>query len=449
MAMIFLVLIGLLALGFYSQVTTAGRLSKNDQNGARALAAAESGIKFMRFQLARVDIPPGTATTGDLLAQLQDDLKAAMQSSGNLNGGTIALANNAITIPAEASGMIAVDGQTQTGFSVRITGIGTNAAGVMCDITGYSGSGSTRGSKHVLLTFKREAYQGLVLSNAVATRGRLTMLRGTVGGVGGISPDSIANVTSTFGGKPAVAVSGGAIGGDVGVMDHGLASVTGGSVGGTNNFDAIQKDHVKVVTPPAFPYIDTTVFEPFATNKVNTNASMLKNVRVPAGTNPRFSGDVTIQGVMFVESPNIVDFRGGARMEGFIVFENKGDSTVNRIEAHGSVTYGDLPMGAQFDALRAISGIAVMAPTAALSIGGNVTAQWRGNVILGSFDNTGSADVRIDKGSLITMDQTSTSLTFNGKSVRFSETGMNNQPSVGIRYGARFLPQDGTYAERN
>src|SRR5215207_3674533 len=57
-AMLFMVLIGMMALAFYSQVTTASRLSNNDQKGARALAAAESGMQFMRFQLARVDIPP-------------------------------------------------------------------------------------------------------------------------------------------------------------------------------------------------------------------------------------------------------------------------------------------------------------------------------------------------------------------------------------------------------
>jgi hypothetical protein len=91
----------------------------------------------------------------------------------------------------------------------------------------------------------------------------------------------------------------------------------------------------------------------------------------------------------------------------------------------------------------------MLAPTASLSIGGNVDAQVRGNLILGSFDNSGSADMRIDKGSLVTMDRTANSLILNGKSVRFSETGMSNAPSAGIQYGSRFLPQDGTYAEKN
>jgi hypothetical protein len=446
LAMMFLVLIGALALGFYSQVATSSRLSNNDQKGARALVAAESGVRFMRYQLARIDLPPNT-TTAQLLAELQIDLKAALERSGNLGGGTVGLTNDAISIPAEADATIGVDGPTQTGFTVRITLAGST--GVVCKITGYSGTGTVRSTKHVQLLFRRETYKGLVLNNAVATRGRLTMVKGVVGGVPGISSDSIANVASTYGASPAVAVSGGTIGGDIGVTGHDLTSISGGSVGGTKDLTAIEKDHVKIVTPPAFPYVDTTVFEPFATNKVNVNASVLKNVRIPANTNPRFNGDVAIQGIMYIESPNVVEFSGKAQMEGFIVFEPKGDSTVNQIIARGSVSYGDLPPGAQFDALRAITGISMLAPTASLSIGGNVDAQVRGNLILGSFDNSGSADMRIDKGSLVTMDRTANSLILNGKSVRFSETGMSNAPSAGIQYGSRFLPQDGTYAEKN
>ena len=46
-----------------------------------------------------------------------------------------------------------------------------------------------------------------------------------------------------------------------------------------------------------------------------------------------------------------------------------------KIVARGSVSYGDLPSGAQFDALRAIKGISILAPTTSLSIGGNVVAE--------------------------------------------------------------------------
>src|SRR5687767_4115544 len=68
-AMIFMVLIGCLALGFYATMTTSTKLSENDQKGARALMAAESGIQFMRLNLAHVQLPPLT-TPDNVLAEL-------------------------------------------------------------------------------------------------------------------------------------------------------------------------------------------------------------------------------------------------------------------------------------------------------------------------------------------------------------------------------------------
>lgn len=62
LAMIFMGLIG--TLGFYSTITTSTKLAHNDENGARALAAAESGLQFMRYHLAWVELPPTTMRTG-------------------------------------------------------------------------------------------------------------------------------------------------------------------------------------------------------------------------------------------------------------------------------------------------------------------------------------------------------------------------------------------------
>ena len=73
-AMIFLVAMGLMALGFYALTTTAAQLSKNDRRTAKALLAAESGIQFMRNRLAHVTIPPNTSSA-NLLSELETDLK--------------------------------------------------------------------------------------------------------------------------------------------------------------------------------------------------------------------------------------------------------------------------------------------------------------------------------------------------------------------------------------
>src|SRR4051812_33830157 len=59
-AMMYLVLISTLAVGFYSMTTMSAQVSGNDGRIAKAYMASSSGMDFMRRQLARVSVPPGT-----------------------------------------------------------------------------------------------------------------------------------------------------------------------------------------------------------------------------------------------------------------------------------------------------------------------------------------------------------------------------------------------------
>src|SRR5262245_11537906 len=97
-AMMFLVLIGTLALGFYTSVTTATALAKNDRRTAKSLMAAESGIQFMRNRLAHTTIPPMTQAN-NLLNELEADLRNDDVIAGNLLGAPIIRDGNVLTIP--------------------------------------------------------------------------------------------------------------------------------------------------------------------------------------------------------------------------------------------------------------------------------------------------------------------------------------------------------------
>jgi hypothetical protein len=87
-------------------------------------------------------------------------------------------------------------------------------------------------------------------------------MKGTIAGVSGVSADTIAGVMSTRTSAPAVAVSGGTLGGDIDVVGPGLVSVTGGSVYGATDPTTIQNNYVGIVEPPDFPYVDTSVLPP-------------------------------------------------------------------------------------------------------------------------------------------------------------------------------------------
>jgi hypothetical protein len=131
-----------------------------------------------------------------------------------------------------------------------------------------------------------------------------------------------------------------------------------------------------------------------------------------------------------------------------IIFENKGTSAQNSLTFTGNAQVNPLPAGAQFDALRSITGISILAPTASITTMGSTDSYLRGNVIVGSFNELGSATIKMDAGSIVAMDS-GNAVTFNGQTTRFMSTGALNPPSIGVKYTAKFIPDKGTYREIN
>src|SRR5262245_22654928 len=93
LAMLYMTLFAAMAIGFYASVSTAVQVAGNDANGAKALAAAESGLDFMRYQLANVVIPPNTPVS-QAFGQLCNCLQAQLNGSSNLRGLGIAASGN-------------------------------------------------------------------------------------------------------------------------------------------------------------------------------------------------------------------------------------------------------------------------------------------------------------------------------------------------------------------
>jgi Tfp pilus assembly protein PilX len=454
-AMIFLVLIGLMAMGFYALTTTATTLSRNDRRTAKSLLAAESGIQFMRNRLAHVTIPPNTSAA-NLLSELEADLKADAYIAGNIGSAAITRAGNVITIP-----FICTDAEENGGFVVTLTDIGA-VGEIVCAVKGRVGSGASVSQKGVRLDFSRKSIDISVFDYAAAARGRFNMQKGSITGITGVSSDAIIKVMSAQTTNPAISMTGGTIGsaagGELGVVIDGNAdgkadaaatAISAGSVHGTTNITSIKTNYVKLVAQPEFPVVDTEQFRAYATSPYVAGETTLKNVFIPAGTNPQFNGAVTIQGILYIESPNVVDFRGATHMEGFIVVQKANDSTQNIINATGNFTHGNLPSDAQFDPLRAIKGISILAPTTSLRISGSVDSQISGNLIVGNFQSAGSADIAIEKGSIITLDSGASSAVLNGKNIKFASTGAANEPPPGVYFTTKFLPADGSYMELN
>jgi hypothetical protein len=438
LAMIFLVLFATLAVGFYASTNQTAVVATNEKNGTISLTAAESGMDFIRYQLALIKVPP-TTPPDQYFSYVADHLEAALEGSGNLGAQSVAVSSSSVTIPANPNAYIKAD-NNGADFRATLEKVGTN---IRVKTTGRY-INAVASNRAVQMDYQPTEVPTNIFGFAVASPGRVVMQKGSVTSTGGAAA-SIASILSAKTSTPAINISGGTIGGDLNITAPGLATVTGGSVGGTTILAQILNQHTHVVQQPEFPYVDTTYFKQFAVNTYS-DGSLLKNMRIPAGTNPKFTGGATIQGILYVESPNTVEFRGNVDLQGFIVFENKNSSAVNVIDMRGNFSQTPLPAGAEFDALRGIAGISMLAPAAKIVISGSVDSFLSGNVIVGGFNNGGSADWTIDKGSIIAMD-TGDAAVFNGKSVKFTATGQYNLPTAGLKYSSYFKPKGSTYDE--
>jgi hypothetical protein len=279
----------------------------------------------------------------------------------------------------------------------------------------------------------------------VASKGTVLVEKGAITAVDP-SKDAIATVMSASATQGAVNVSGGKIGGDLNVVNNGTAVVTGGTVAGTNNISDIINNHVHTVSDPEFPTFDTSVYKVYATNTYVDKQKTQKNIRIPANTNPKFAGGDTVQGIMYIESPNTVTFVGNFNLQGFMVFEDKHDGATSVLNFSGNMSQLPLPSDPQFDPLRATSGVSILAPAASATMSGSTDSLLKGNVILKSLVYNGSADIVVDQGTLMTLD-TGLAAHFKGKTVKFTATGAGNMPTTGVTYSTYYAPKPQSYQE--
>ena len=119
LAMLFLVLFGSLAVGFYSATTLSAQISKNERTQELARASTDSGMQFMRYQLGAMNLAYGT-TSANLLANCATALGQLLNGTSNMGGNTVAVTSGAIYIPSQ-TGWITSDAGLGTKFQASIT----------------------------------------------------------------------------------------------------------------------------------------------------------------------------------------------------------------------------------------------------------------------------------------------------------------------------------------
>jgi len=327
-----------------------------------------------RFWLSRVSIPGTTSPSercSQIAALLQNEL--AVQGITNI---TATYDGSTITIPN-----VTLDSEKGSSFSANITLIDTDTLQV--DITGLYDS--------ITRTIRMQYYIGerghSVFDFGVASKGPLS-LSGNVDLEGyNVSVEASVYIESENS-NLALSITGNSqIAGNVSIANP-IASVElqGGNagIGGETGQDAID-NHVSFgVTPSDFPEPEPSYFEPYVTTIIDSNTdtasdATFENPRILANTNPTFSGLMTLKGIVYVETPNVVNFTGGADVTGIIVGDGdiSDNSGENRIIFGGNVSshpVSELPDEARFEWIKEQIGTFVIAPGFHVSFGGNFDA---------------------------------------------------------------------------
>jgi len=349
-SLIILAVFSAIAVAFAVATDMNAQKSANTRQTQAAHLEAESGLSLMHYVTTECKIPI-KASGQDLLDALNDELSALLDGTGNLAGTTVGYDGAKISVPKITSG----NGRS---FSAELGLVEDLVAQLR--VTGHTDSVNRR----IRINYQMNPGDRGVFDYGVATRGTVIM-SGNAAILAANPGSDDADMLSTYDGatKPAFDLSGNAaLQGDIATTDpYATVKVTDGFTGDIN----------KGVGNVDFPDVDTSMFEPFATNVITTGSTgpgqTFTNVRIKAGTNPVFDADTVLQGVCFIEAPNQVTFAGKLTVRGVIVTQDAGDDAYdqNWISFSGQVdsySVATLPGVPEFHELRQLTGSFLLAP---------------------------------------------------------------------------------------
>jgi hypothetical protein len=395
LAMLYLIIFATLALGFYTAVTTSAQLANNDERAMGAQIAAESGLQYLKFQLGQVRFPSNTPSD-KIFQELFNDLQTQVLNAPNMGGRSIAMAGNTIYFPGGGDDYYIPLNDSGAGFRAILTDMGDGTyKGRTVRVIRARVIGRYRGTtilRAVEMDFVGYFQTINIFDFGVATRGPVN-----VSGSGGVfGPASLDGSILTTSMLATPVTIGATVAGDLYLTNpKGNVSLSNSaSVGGTSGPD--KYTHIrKGVDEPQFPVVDSSPFLPYATNLYKPGLSVYTNTLIPANTNPNFSGDITINGVMYVKYPNRLKFVSKVTINGLIIVENGAKpSSNNTIDFGGGMdAFGmdALPDTAEFpESMKKLKGSVLLAPGFAVTMRGGA-GTIGGTMLAESFDLGGGA----------------------------------------------------------
>ena len=396
-AMIFVVIFSALAVSMATMSGTNAQLASNHHKVDCALGSATSGLEVQRHWLTPISMPSSTPPNkyfSTIMNTLEYDLDANGVSTNitlKKNFGTI----SPVTLDS-------ITGQTFSGL-MRISDTNDYILEV------FSTGGDAQITRTIKVDFDIEPYKWPIFNFGLATKGPLNYTGNPT--TNGVNSNWEADIyIESSGSTTALSVGGNTnFDGNIMIGNPAANASFGGDIiiDGDHGQTAID-NHVFIgVDPVEFPEPDTARFQPYATGQTIDSSSdltsgmTLVNATIEAGTNPTFDKGVIIQGILLIESPNVVTFASNVALQGIIVGEGDvtADPVTDRIDFMGNFASGPYPSGAEFDAIRQEEGSSIVAPGFAASFQGNFSTL-EGVVALSGVTFSGNVAAQI-KGTII------------------------------------------------
>ena len=393
-AIIFVLIFSALAVSIATFSGTNVQLASNQHKVNFALASAGSGLEVKRFWLSRVMMPSSTPPSdylNTIVSIVQSDLSANSISNITLNAdGSISPVTLDSANGQTFSGQIVIDPNYPNTLQVNSTG------------------GSGQISRTIRVGFDIEPYEHPIFNYGLATKGPLNYTGNpTVRGVNEAWEADIYVESSNS--LIALSVGGNTnFDGDVEIGNAAANVDFQGDVliAGDHGQPAID-NHVFIgVDPVDFPTPEIEHFQQYATGEIIDSSSdlskgmTLTNAIIEEGTNPHFDGSVIIEGILLIESPNMVTFGRNVALQGIIVAEGDLENPgTDRIDFCGNFASGPYPTGSEFDAIRGEVGSSIVAPGFATSFQGNFSTL-EGVVAVSGIHFSGNVAAQI-KGTII------------------------------------------------
>ncbi len=414
LALMFIAMFSALAVALGTISGSNVQLADNFRKADTTRCSAESGLEVMRYWMSKVVLTGAPEERfNELEAILRSQLPANLADRLTRDGSTMRITD----VPLLSSA-----GQS---FTAVLTLIDVND--IQLDITGRYGSLARKVGSGFILAYRADN----VFDFGIATKGPLN-LTGNVE-FDGYTIAVACNAYIDCDTQPALSVIGNCdIGGEVSLRNSNPDLFLRGNytIGGEGDPAALTHIH-KGVPPSEFPPMNPTPFFTYATGAYGhtlsaedpTSGASYDNLHIPPGRNPSFSGTTTLQGVVFIETPNVVTFSGNVTIRGIIVTngsstDNSGDNQINFTGNVTSHPIDELRHEAKFEGLHSQTGTFLLAPGFKASFGGNfgtvagaIAANGlcfygnAGGIVDGSVINysdaplemTGNSDLRIDR----------------------------------------------------